>query len=176
MHSYSTPILLFCQVDLYAEMTYNYNYRFINRSNMIHSESPIDERYRLKLFEYYLKDPLSGLTASGNPKWQFICPFCATLTSKEYKKKHRNAALLWNSTQNSWLFSCARRRSTQCDSVINFSNLISALNPALGEAYRRERWHSGTTGKGHNCKSPQSIVGIATESYGSIRSSNAPDW
>ena len=175
MHSYSTAILLFCQVDLCVAMHYNYACRFIDRSYMIHSESPIDERYRLELFDYYLKDSRSGLSANGSPKWQFICPFCATLTSKEYKKKHRNAALLWNSTQNSWLFSCARRRSTQCDSVINFSNLISALNPALGEAYRRERWHSGTTGKGHNCKSPQSIVGIATESYGSIRSSNAPD-
>ena len=45
-----------------------------------------------------------------------------------------------------------------------FSNLISALNPALGEAYRRERWHSGTTGKGHNCSAPRGIrrIGLGT--------------
>jgi len=156
-------------------MPYNCKCKFINRGNMIHSESPIDEGYRLELLKYYLKDSLSGLTANGNPKWQFVCPFCGSITSKEYKKKHRKAALLWNSTQNSWLFSCARKRSAQCDSVMNFSNLISALNPALGEAYRRERWHSGTTGKGHNCRSPQSVIGISTGSYGSIRSSSAPD-
>ena len=156
-------------------MPYNYNCRFIDRGYMIHSESPIDERYRLKLFEYYLKDPLSGLTANGNPKWQFICPFCGAISSKEYKKKHRRAALLWNTTQNSWLFSCARERSAQCDSVMNFGNLISALNPALGGVYRSERWHSGTTGKGHNCKSPQGVVGISTGSYGSSRSRSAPD-
>ena len=49
--------------------------------------------------------------------------------------------------------------------VMNFGNLISALNPALGEAYRRERWHSGTTGKGHNCRAPQSVIGISTGSF-----------
>jgi len=43
-----------------------------------------------------------------------------------------------------------------------FSNLISALNPALGEAYKQERWHSGTTGKGRNCSAPQRLVGVCT--------------
>jgi len=125
------------------------------------SESPIDERYRLRLFDYYLQDPLYGFSGNGSPKWQIICPFCASITSKQYKKKHRKAALLWNSTQNSWLFSCARKKSAECSSVMNFSNLISALNPALGEAYRQERYHSGTTGKGHNCRAPQGITALS---------------
>ena len=34
------------------------------------------------------------------------------------------------------------------EAVMNFSNLIGALNPSLGEAYRRERWHSGKNGQG----------------------------
>jgi hypothetical protein len=142
---------------------------------MIISESPIDERYRLKLFDYYLNDSLSGLTAAGSPKWQFICPFCGTISSKEYKKKHRRAALLWNTTQNSWLFRCARKRSTQCDSVMNFSNLISALNPALGEAYRRERWHSGTTGKGHNCRAPEQLKGLPETNHASYENQNSQE-
>ena len=173
--SYSTPILLFCQVDLCVAMTYNYTCRFINRDYMIISESPIDERYRLRLFDYYLKDTRSALSANGSPKWQFICPFCGSISSKEYKKKHRKAALLWNSTQNYWLFSCARKKSTECSSVMNFSNLISALNPALGEAYRQERYHSGTTGKGHNCRAPQGVTALSKGSSGagSIRS---PEW
>jgi hypothetical protein len=62
------------------------------------------------------------------------------------------------------------------EAVMNFSNLISALNPALGEAYRRERYHSGTTGKRRNCKAPERLVGISTGSYGSSRSRSAPDW
>ena len=130
------------------------------------SESPIDERYRLRLFDYYLQDPLYGSSSNGSPKWQIICPFCASITSKDYKKKHRKAALLWNSTQNSWLFSCARKKSAECSSVMNLSNLISALNPALGEAYRQERYHSGTTGKGHNCRAPQGVTGLSKGSSG----------
>jgi hypothetical protein len=62
----------------------------------------------------------------------------------------------------------------ECWNGKTFGNLISALNPALGEAYRRERWHSGTTGKGHNCAAPRSVVGVSTGSYGSTRSSNRP--
>ena len=172
MRSYSTCKTHSCQVDLCAAMPYNCTCRFINRGHMIISESPIDERYRLKLFDYYLKDSLSGFTATGNPKWRFICPFCGTISSKEYKKKHRRAALLWNATQNSWLFHCARKRSAQCVSVMNFSNLISAINPALGEAYRRERWHSGTTGKGHNCRAPEQLKGLPERNHASYENQN----
>lgn len=39
-------------------------------------------------------------------------------------------------------------------------NPLSALNPALGEAYKRDRWHSGTTGRGHNCGVPQSVIAL----------------
>lgn len=51
---------------------------------------------------------------------------------------------------------------------MNFSNLISALNPALGEAYRRERWHSGTlardTTAGHLGTSQASLRGLMVQS------------
>ena len=151
-------------------MPYNCKCRFINRGNMIHSESPIDEMYRLKLFEYYLKDPLSGLTATGNPKWQFICPFCGTISSKEYKKKHRRAALLWNTTQNSWLFNCKK-----CLPTTSMYRYLEKVNPAMARSYQRERSHSGTTGWGHDCPLQERLVGVSTGSYGSIRSRSAPD-
>ena len=51
----------------------------------------------------------------------------------------------------------------ECMGGKTFSNLISALNPALGEAYKRDRWHSGTTGKGHNYAAPQRLVEVAQE-------------
>jgi len=41
-------------------------------------------------------------------------------------------------------------------------NLISALNPALGEAYKKDRLHSGTAGNGHNCGVPRCFAGVAT--------------
>jgi len=110
----------------------------------------------------------------GFKKWSFICPFCGSLSSKEYKKKQKKGALLWDARQNSWIFFCAKKGSVDCMNGKSFSNLISTLNPALGEAYRRERWHSGTTGWGHNCRAPKGAVGISTGFYGVMRSKRLP--
>ena len=146
--------------------------RIIDRDIVAMKESLIDERYRLLLLEHYFENAKESRHHDGNPKWQFVCPFCGVMGRTEAKRKHRKAALLWNATQNSWVFYCSKKGRIECMNSKNFSNLIGALNPALGEAYRRERWHSGTTGKGHNCRAPQGIVGISTGSYGSMRSSN----
>jgi hypothetical protein len=123
-------------------------------------ESLIDERYRLLLLEHYLENAIESRHCDGSSKWQFACPFCSHTGKTEAKKRHRKAALLWNEAQHSWVFYCAKKGRVECMSGKTFSNLISALNPALGEAYRRERWHSGTTGKGHNCSAPQRVVGV----------------
>jgi len=138
-------------------------------------ESLIDERYRLLLLEHYFENAVEARHYDGHSKWQFTCLFYSHTGKTDAKKKHRKAALLWNSKQHSWIFFCAKKGCVECMNGKTFSNLISALNPPLGEAYRRERWYSGTTGKGHNCRAPQGVVGITTGSYGSIRSSNAPD-
>jgi len=117
-------------------------------------ESIIDERYRLLLLEHYLDGSQEKPGLHTQSKWVFVCPFCGPLGRTEGKKKHRKGSLLWNPTQHSWVFSCAKKDSVECSSGKTLGNLIAALNPALGEAYKRDRWHSGTTGKGHNCKSP----------------------
>ena len=70
--------------------------------------------------------------------------------------------MLWNGVQNSWVFSCAKKGSVECMAGKTLGNLIRALNPALGEAYKRERWQSGTTGRGHNCGEPRWRVGLQT--------------
>jgi hypothetical protein len=118
-------------------------------------ESLIDQRYRLKLLEYYLEDAREVKYGIGS-KWVFRCPFCAPLGRTEGRKQHRKGSLLWNASQYSWVFSCARKGSPECFSGKTLGNLISALNPALGDTYKRDRWHSGTTGKGHNCSAPVS--------------------
>ena len=120
-------------------------------------ESPIDEQYRLLLMEHYLENAKEAPFYGVIKKWVFVCPFCGQLGSTTSKKKHRKAALLWNTTQHSWVFSCAKKGSVVCTRGMTLGNLISALNPALGEAYKRDRWHSGTTGKGHNCGAPKGL-------------------
>ena len=122
-------------------------------------ESVIDRSYREKLLTYYLVNPLE-ISSGGTNKWTFVCPFCGPLGRTEGKRSHRKGVLLWNATQHSWVFSCAKKGSVECQNGKTLSNFISALNPALGEAYKRDRWHSGTTGKGHNCGTPHSVVGL----------------
>ena len=137
-------------------------------------ESPIDQKYRLLLLEHYLDSASEVPSYGGSKKWKFICPFCGQLGRTEGKKTHKKAALLWNAQQHSWVFSCAKKGSLGCMNNKTFGNLVSALNPALGEAYKKDRWHSGTTGKGHNCGAPKRVVGIATGSYGAMRSRRTP--
>jgi hypothetical protein len=137
-------------------------------------ESLIDERYRLLLLEHYFENALEARQYGGYSKWQFVCPFCGHTGKTEAKKKHRKAVLLWNATQHSWVFHCSKNGSWDCMRGKSFGNLISALSPALGEAYRRERWHSGTTGKGHNCRAPESVVGVSSGSCGVDRSKRCP--
>jgi len=128
-------------------------------------ESPIDEEYRLKLLEYYLDNAKQVIHCGGGMKWVFKCPFCGSLGSTEGKRTHRKGSLLWNAQQHSWVFSCAKKGSVGCMNSKTFGNLISALNPALGEGYKQDRWHSGTTGKGHNIGAPRSITGISTSGH-----------
>ena len=139
-------------------------------------ESSIDQRYRLLLIKHYLEGAKEFASYGGKTKFQFICPFCGPLGRTEGKKKHRKAALLWNATQHSWMFSCAKKGSVECMSNKTFGNLISVLNPALGEAYKKDRWHSGTTGKGHNIGAPRSVTGIGTTDYGFTRPQNMSDY
>ena len=127
-------------------------------------ESPIDQRYRLMMLEHYLDSASEVLSCGGAKKWKFICPFCGPLGRTEGKRTHKKAVLLWNAQQHSWVFSCAKKGNIGCMNNKTFGNLIRALNPALGEAYKRDRWNSGTTGKGHNCPHPQSVLGL-TDSH-----------
>ena len=128
----------------------------------LNGESVIDERYRLTLLEHYLDGVVEVPLVGGGCKFQFICPFCGSLGRTDGKKRHRKAALLWNAVQHSWVFSCAKKGSVECQRGKTLGNLLCALNPDRGEAYKVARWHSGTTGKGHNCGAPRSVAGIGT--------------
>jgi hypothetical protein len=128
-------------------------------------ESSIDERYRLLILSRYLQNVKEVPVASGGSKWVFSCPFCSSLGRTESKRNERKAALLWNDLQNSWVFSCAKKGSPQCSGGgKTLERFLSALDVELAESYRIERWHSGTTGQGHNCRAPVCLVGVTTES------------
>ena len=104
-------------------------------------ESPIDERYRLKLLESYLDNTKEVMLYGGARKWVFVCPFCGSLGRTEGKRTHRKGSLLWNAQQHSWVFSCAKKGSMTCMNSKSLSTLINDLNPGLGRTYKRDRWH-----------------------------------
>ena len=121
-------------------------------------ESPIDQRYRLLLLNRYLKNVKQVPVASGGSKWVFSCPFCSSLGRTEAKRNERKGALLWNATQNSWIFYCVRQGSDECSSGgKTLEKLLGALGNDLAEQYRMSRWHSDTTGKGHSFPVPKRI-------------------
>ena len=127
-------------------------------------ESPIDQRYRLLLIKQYLKNLKEVPVARGGSKWIFCCPFCSTLGRTEAKRNERKGALLWNDLQNSWVFYCAKKGGPDCSGGgKTLEKFLSALEPELAEQYRKDRWHSGTTGEGHNCRAPVCLVGVTTE-------------
>ena len=118
-------------------------------------ESPIDQRYRLLLLNKNLKNIKEVPVARRGSKWVFCCPFCSPLGRTEAKRNERKGALLWNDIQNSWVFFCAKKGSPQCSGdAKTLEKFLSALDDDLAVQYRRDRWHSGTTGKGHNCPLP----------------------
>ena len=124
-------------------------------------ESSIDERYRLLLVNRYLKNIKEVAVATGGSKWIFCCPFCSSLGRTEAKRNERKGGLLWNDLQNSWVFFCAKKGSPDCSGGgKTLEGFLSALEPELAEHYRRDRWNSGTTGKGHNCPSPYGLNGL----------------
>ena len=115
-------------------------------------ESPIDERYRLMLLEYYLQN---AEEREAGKKWIFSCPLCSPFARTEAKRREKKGALLWNAVQNSWVFNCKK-----CTGGTTFSRFLEMVNPEMGGRYKRDRWHSGTVGKGHNCGAPHSVVGL----------------
>jgi len=118
-------------------------------------ESPIDQRYRLVLLNQHLMNFKEVPVATGGSKWVFCCPFCSSLARTEAKRNERKGVLLWNDLQNSWVFFCARQGSPECSGGgKTLEKFLSALDDDLAEQYRMERWHSGTTGKGHNSTKP----------------------
>jgi hypothetical protein len=129
-------------------------------------ESPIDERHRLLLLNQYLKNIKEVPVAIGGSKWIFSCPFCSPLGRTDSKRNERKGALLWNDLQNSWVFFCTRQGSAECSGRgKTLEGFLSALNDDLAEQYRMDRWYSGTTGKGHNCPGPKSVIGLTAAHY-----------
>ena len=120
-------------------------------------ESSIDKNYREFILQRYFSNPVLKGTPQC-PKWVSPCPFCSSARKSESKRNDKVAALLWNETQRSWVFSC--RRKACLHRTLSFPKLIEHLNAQLFLEYQQERFHAGSTGFQTNCPHPAAISAL----------------
>ena len=122
-------------------------------------ESTIDRKYRERLQLRFFKDPVLKGTPQC-PKWVSPCPFCSSARKSESKRNEKVAALLWNETQRSWVFTCRRKACTH--RTLSFAKLIERLDAQLFLEYQQDRFHAGSTGFQTNCPHPAAISALKT--------------
>jgi len=110
-------------------------------------ESMIDQRYRLELIRCHL-DGFEEKTG----KAVFFCPLCqAQRPSGKYVQK--KGAMFWNHQWNAWRFNCVK-----CLPMTSLYRFLEKVNPGIANRYQRDRYASGTTGKGHDCPNPRDLA------------------
>ena len=127
------------------------------------SESQVVIRYTLEmtLQEKYIALAMAYIDHEVKPykngvKYVMPCPFCSPLLKKEWKKKQKNACLLYHQESFSYKFICHRKKSAECFNVdgktgtLSFHVFLERLNPSLHKQYLQEKEQRGSTGKGHN--------------------------
>ena len=120
-------------------------------------ESSIDKKYRERLQLRFFKDPVLKGTLQC-PKWVSPCPFCSSARKSESKRNEKVAALLWNETQRSWVFTCRRKACPH--RTLSFPKLIEHLDAQVFREYQQERFHAGSTGFQTNCPHPAAITAL----------------
>ena len=110
-------------------------------------ESSIDKNYRNQLINKYLEgyEESAGLKC----KAKFFCPLCQSSRKKE-RYCQKKGACFWNVTSHSWRFNCIKCHPKG----IGLFNYLSKVDSQMASKYQLERWHSGTTGWGHDCPTP----------------------
>ena len=124
---------------------------------LMNTESTIDKNYREFILQKYFNNPVLKGT-SQCPKWVSPCPFCSSARKSESKRNEKVAALLWNETQRSWVFTCRRKACSH--RTLSFPKLIEHLNAQLFLEYQQERFHAGSTGFQTNCPNPAAITAL----------------
>ena len=123
----------------------------------MNTESTIDKKYREFILQKYFNNPVLKGT-SECPKWVSPCPFCSSARKSESKRIEKVAALLWNETRRSWVFTCRRKACTH--RTLSFPKLIERLDAQLFLEYQQERFHAGSTGFQTNCPNPAALSAL----------------
>jgi len=94
---------------------------------------------------------------NGLMGYSFPCLFCQFQCETDSARNKRVSYLLPHKENFSWTFYCHRHKTPECQTSRSFSNFLAMYNPSLFKKYQMERYHSGTTGKGHNTADPKVV-------------------
>jgi len=122
----------------------------------------------MTITEKYLQMILPTLAVTENQRvdkkmvnglwgYSFPCPFCQFQCETDSARNKRVAYLLPHKESFSWTFYCHRHKTPECQTSRSFSNFLAMYNPSLFKKYQMEKYHSGTTGKGHNTADPKVV-------------------
>ena len=119
----------------------------------------ITEKYLQMVLKHHAaifpNQSVKEVTINGLIGYEFPCPFCSMMCDKESSRNKRCAYLLPQKESFSWVFKCHRHKTNECQTSRSFPNFLAMLNQDLFNKYQIERFHSGTTGKGHNIANPK---------------------
>ena len=113
----------------------------------------------MTIIEKYLQEvvPLviskGGADACSKPRkggLELPCPFCCTFQETERKRKKRVGMFFPKGKNYSYHFFCVR-----CEESLNFDDFLMKFDSGLFNKYQMERFHAGTTGKGHTLANPK---------------------
>ena len=109
----------------------------------------------MNITEKYLFKILSQCAAIGRGEvrekkggHEIPCPFCCLLQDKERKIKKR-VGMFFPDNKYSYNYNCVR-----CGEKMDFDNFLETFDTKLFNKYQMERFHAGTTGKGHTLRDP----------------------
>ena len=111
----------------------------------------------MTITDRYLQEILPCVAAIGGGEirekkggYETPCPFCCLKFKKESKRKKRVGMFFYESTTFSYRYNCLR-----CRKKMLFPEFLKEFDSGLFNKYQMERFHAGTTGKGHTLANPK---------------------
>ena len=103
-------------------------------------ESWTDRKYRLLLFDTFLKKP-EQTKLQGKTCWTLECPLCGAKGAQLVELPHKST----------WKFLCSTKSRKNCQVQMELPVLLKTWCPSLFLSYQQERTDAGTAGAGFNC-------------------------
>lgn len=91
----------------------------------------------------------------GQIGYEVPCPFCGRYESKPIKQRKRVGAFIPCKNSSYFKYKCKRKKSSECSRCMEFPEFLEKFDSGLFNKYQMERFHAGTTGKGHTLENPK---------------------